>query len=86
MEIRLNGEAAEALVDNIRVYQEELDPADTAGFAEMAERLDAVSLTFDDLLMQAGVRTTPLTELEELARTKNRFYRVSILPNEGRNP
>jgi hypothetical protein len=86
MEIRLTGEAAQALVENINVYQEELDPADEEGFAEMGKRLAAIQMTFDDLLLQAGVRTDPLTELEEKARTVNPYYRVAILPNEGRKP
>jgi hypothetical protein len=85
MELVVTGEAAKALLENIKAYQE-LDAAEEPDFSESLDRLAAVTMTFEDLLLQAGERG-PLTDLEELARTKNPFYQsTSSLPNAGRKP
>ena len=82
--MELDAGATKQLIENIKEYQG-LDPANDAEFAEMMRRLRALSMMLDDVLVAEGERE-PLTKMERQARKTNTYYRVLILPSEGRKP
>ena len=74
MELRITGEAAQALVNNINTYVKDVDVFDEDGEEKMLGLLIAIEWMLDDLLAQAGLDNRERTELELLLREKNEFY------------
>jgi hypothetical protein len=83
--MELDAEAVKVLIENIKGYKD-ADASNDEEFEVMMERLEALHMMFDDILLQAGERE-PLDESEEEDRTLSPYYRpVLSLPSEGRKP
>ena len=83
--MELDAEAVKVLIENIKGYKE-ADATNDEEFEVMMERLEALNMMFEDILLQAGERE-PLDEMEKEDRTMSPYYRpVSSLPSEGRKP
>ena len=85
MELTLTSEGVKTLVENIKGFQE-LDPSDDEGYELLMDRLRALQMQGDDILVEVGERES-LTKLEMNERITNPYYLpVGILPAVGRKP
>lgn len=83
--MELSPEGVENLLENMESYLA-LDNSADVQYQEGLKRLRAITMVFEDLLVQEG-RRGPLTPMQRQSRQINTFYRpVGILPKEGSSP
>lgn len=71
MDIVLSEDAAKALAENLRIYTEDIDVMDEDRSLEM---LIAIGFMFSDILSQAGLEESQLTEAAKQGRQRNQYY------------